>query len=189
MGVFIGYDTPRPMGKGMTGGHVAAPIFGNFMKMALADKKAVPFRIPPGIKLVRVSLRTGHAGPGRGEPIPCMEAFKPYEEPDDAYSVVGFTNESGGFFHGSTSRTRRAASQAGAVASGTACCVYRSAPHAYINAACAPAPRPSPPEPIPSQGTPDAGRSRKTRRCHPPIAGLAAEASLTGEPHRRDWRS
>ena len=29
------------------------------MKMALADKKAVPFRIPPGIKLVRVSLRTG----------------------------------------------------------------------------------------------------------------------------------
>ena len=51
------------MGKGMTGGHVAAPIFGNFMKMALADKKAVPFRIPPGIKLVRVSLRTGHAQP------------------------------------------------------------------------------------------------------------------------------
>ena len=61
VGVFVGYDTPRPMGKGMTGGHVAAPIFGNFMKVALADKPAVPFRIPPGIKLVRVSLRTGPA--------------------------------------------------------------------------------------------------------------------------------
>jgi penicillin-binding protein 1A len=99
VGVFIGYDTPRPMGKGMTGGHVAAPIFGDFMKMVLADKKAVPFRIPPGIKLVRVSLRTGMRAQG-GEPESVLEAFKPYEDPDDPYSIVGFTNESGGFFMG-----------------------------------------------------------------------------------------
>lgn len=99
VGVFIGYDTPRPMGKGMTGGHVAAPVFANFMKMALADKKAVPFRIPPGIKLVRVSLRTGmRAQPGETDTV--MEAFKPYEEPDDAYSIVGFTNDRGGFYTG-----------------------------------------------------------------------------------------
>jgi penicillin-binding protein 1A len=97
VGVFVGYDTPRAMGKGMTGGHVAAPIFGNFMKLALADKKAVPFRIPPGIKLARVSLRTGLRAQG-GEPDTVMEAFKPYEEPDDAYSIIGFTNESGGFY-------------------------------------------------------------------------------------------
>jgi penicillin-binding protein 1A len=99
VGVYVGYDTPKPMGKGQTGGHVAAPIFGNFMKMALADKKAVPFRIPPGIKLVRVSLRTGLRAQG-GEPDSVLEAFKPYEEPDDAYSVIGFTNDSGGFFTG-----------------------------------------------------------------------------------------
>jgi penicillin-binding protein 1A len=99
VGIFVGYDTPRPMGKGMTGGHVAAPIFGDFMKMALADKKAVPFRIPPGIKLVRVSLRTGMRAQG-GEPDAVLEAFKPYEDPDDPYSIVGFTNESGGFFMG-----------------------------------------------------------------------------------------
>jgi penicillin-binding protein 1A len=99
VGVFVGYDTPRPMGKGMTGGHVAAPIFGEFMKMVLADKKAVPFRIPPGIKLVRVSLRTGMRAQG-AEADGVLEAFKPYEEPDDPYSIVGFTNESGGFFMG-----------------------------------------------------------------------------------------
>jgi penicillin-binding protein 1A len=99
VGVFVGYDTPRPMGKGMTGGHVAAPIFGEFMKMALADRKAVPFRIPPGIKLVRVSLRTGMRAQGT-EADSVLEAFKPYEEPDDPYSIVGFTNESGGFFMG-----------------------------------------------------------------------------------------
>jgi penicillin-binding protein 1A len=99
VGVFVGYDVPRPMGKGMVGGHVAAPIFANFMKMALADTKPVPFRIPPGIKLVRVSLRTGLKAQG-GEPDAVVEAFKPNEEPDDAYSVIGFTNDSGGFFTG-----------------------------------------------------------------------------------------
>jgi penicillin-binding protein 1A len=96
VGVFVGYDTPRPMGKGMTGGRVAAPIFANFMKAALEGKRAVPFRIPPGIKLVRVSLRTGLRA-GAGEKGAVEEAFKPTEEPDDAYSIIGFTNESGTF--------------------------------------------------------------------------------------------
>jgi penicillin-binding protein 1A len=96
VGVFIGYDTPRPMGKGQTGGHVAAPIFGNFMKMALADKKAVPFRIPPGIKLVRVNVRSGLRAQA-GESDTVLEAFKPGEEPDDNYSMIGFGNDGGTF--------------------------------------------------------------------------------------------
>jgi penicillin-binding protein 1A len=101
VGVFVGYDSPRPMGKGMTGGHVAAPIFANFMKMALAETKIVPavFRKPPGINLVRVSLRTGLRAQA-GEPDAVYEAFKPNEGPDDPYSVIGFTNESGGFYTG-----------------------------------------------------------------------------------------
>ncbi|MGE5511244.1 MAG: penicillin-binding protein 1A [Bacteroidota bacterium] len=95
VGVFVGYDTPRPMGKGMTGGQVAAPVFGNFMKMALADKKAVPFRIPPGIKLVRVNPRTGLRA--QGEPDAILEAFKPNEEPDDPYSLIGFGTDGGSY--------------------------------------------------------------------------------------------
>jgi hypothetical protein len=39
-----------------------------------------------------------------------MEAFKPHEEPDDAYSVIGFTNESGGFFTGEQSDAPRSLS-------------------------------------------------------------------------------
>jgi penicillin-binding protein 1A len=90
VGVFVGYDTPRPMGKGQTGGRVAAPIFGAFMKKALADKPATPFRIPPGIKLVRVNHRTGlRASADQSDTI--MEAFKPGEGPDDAYSVIGLS--------------------------------------------------------------------------------------------------
>jgi penicillin-binding protein 1A len=91
VGVFVGYDTPKPLGKGNTGGHVAAPIFGEFMKLALSDTPAIPFRIPPGIKLVRVNAHTGlRAAPGDTAAI--MEAFKPDEEPDDAYSVIGFSD-------------------------------------------------------------------------------------------------
>ncbi|WP_083556250.1 penicillin-binding protein 1A [Hyphomicrobium sp. NDB2Meth4] len=94
VGVFMGYDTPTPMGKGNTGGKLAAPVFGNFMKEALADQPASPFRIPPGIKLARVNLRTGLRA-GEEDPQSIMEAFKPDEEPDDAYSVIGFTEQGG----------------------------------------------------------------------------------------------
>ena len=90
VGVYIGYDTPKPMGKGQTGGKVAAPIFGNFMKMAQAGKPVTPFRVPPGIRLVEVNARTGlRAAPGDTKTT--QEAFKPNEYPDDAYSVIGFS--------------------------------------------------------------------------------------------------
>jgi penicillin-binding protein 1A len=96
VGVFVGYDSPKPMGKHATGGAVAVPIFGAFMKLALADKPATPFRIPPGIKLIRVNPSTGlRAQPG--DPKSVLEAFKPDEEPDDPHSIIGFTDETGGF--------------------------------------------------------------------------------------------
>ncbi|MGD9784316.1 MAG: penicillin-binding protein 1A [Hyphomicrobiaceae bacterium] len=91
VGVFVGYDIPRPMGKGQTGGAVAAPIFGDFMKLALADKPAVPFRVPPGIRQVRVNIKTGLRAEA-SDPDTVVESFKPGEEPDDAYSVIGFTS-------------------------------------------------------------------------------------------------
>ena len=48
VGVYIGYDKPRRLGKGATGGGLAAPIFKDFMKVALADKPAMPFQVPAG---------------------------------------------------------------------------------------------------------------------------------------------
>jgi penicillin-binding protein 1A len=96
-GVYIGYDKPRHLSfpGGATGGHLAAPIVRDFLKTALADKPAVPFRVPPGIKLVRVDHKTGlRAGPGTERPI--LEAFKPGTAPPDSYSVIGFDNGQGG---------------------------------------------------------------------------------------------
>ncbi len=104
VGVYVGYDNPKPMGKATTGGQIAAPIFGNFMKMALADKKAVPFRMPPGLKQVWVNKTTGlKASRGEGEAIP--EYFKPGEEPDDGSSFLGFEQVS---FEGDRGRSGNA---------------------------------------------------------------------------------
>ena len=92
VGVYMGYDKPRHLGRGATGGHLSAPIVKDFLKVALADKPAVPFRVPPGIKLIRVDLKTGQrAVPGTERPI--LEAFKPGTAPPDNYSVVGYGND------------------------------------------------------------------------------------------------
>ncbi len=86
-GVFVGYDTPTPMGKRATGGGLAAPIFRDFMKMALADKPAIPFRVPPGIRLISINSKTGlRAPPGSKSAI--LEAFKSNDEMPRDYDPV-----------------------------------------------------------------------------------------------------
>jgi penicillin-binding protein 1A len=95
VGVYMGFDKPRSLGRGETGGALAAPVVKNFMKVALANKPAMPFRVPPGIKLVRVDLKTGtRAGPETQRAI--LEAFKPGTAPPDNYSVVGYGNGESG---------------------------------------------------------------------------------------------
>ena len=95
VGVYIGYDKPRHLARGATGGHLAAPIVKDFLKVALADKPGVPFRVPPGIKLIRTDPKTGmRAGPGTERAI--LESFKPGTAPPDSYSVVGFGSGEGG---------------------------------------------------------------------------------------------
>jgi penicillin-binding protein 1A len=99
VGVYMGYDKPRHLGRGATGGHLAAPIVKDFMKVALADKPAVPFRVPPGIKLIRVDLKTGQrAGPDSQKVI--LEAFKPGTAPPDNAAVVGYGNGGDSRFFG-----------------------------------------------------------------------------------------
>jgi penicillin-binding protein 1A len=80
VGVYIGFDNPSPLGHGETGGNVSAPVVRDFFKIALADQPPIPFRAPPGIKLVRVNLKTGLPS-GPGDPKAIMEAFKPTQDP------------------------------------------------------------------------------------------------------------
>lgn len=88
-GVYIGYDTPKPMGRGNTGGGIAAPIFTSFMKDALDGKAKVDFRVPRGIKLIPINRKTGLLAKAGGDGV-IMEAFKPGTAPPDRFSVIGF---------------------------------------------------------------------------------------------------
>jgi penicillin-binding protein 1A len=95
VGIYVGYDKPRNLGAKATGGALAAPIAKDFMKLALADKQAVPFKVPAGIKLIRVDAKTGmRAGPGEGGRT-ILEAFKPGTAPPDNYSVIGVADADG----------------------------------------------------------------------------------------------
>ncbi|GBE42426.1 MAG TPA: penicillin-binding protein 1A [Rhizobiales bacterium] len=98
VGVFVGFDQPKPMGRGETGSGAASPIFRDFMIAALADKPAVPFRIPPGIQLIRINRKTGfRAGPG--DPGAILEAFKPGTQPANFYqSRAPAASRGPGFF-------------------------------------------------------------------------------------------
>jgi penicillin-binding protein 1A len=86
VGVYMGFDKPKSLGTSATAGQYAAPIFRDFMIAALKDKPATPFRVPAGIKLIRVDPRTGMRSGGEGG---ILEAFKPGTAPPDSYSVIG----------------------------------------------------------------------------------------------------
>ena len=93
-GVYMGFDKPRHIGRLATGGHLAAPIVKDFLKVSLADKPPIPFSVPPGIKLIRVDAKSGmRASPGDTKVI--LEAFKPGTAPPDSYSVIGADTANG----------------------------------------------------------------------------------------------
>jgi penicillin-binding protein 1A len=93
-GVYMGFDKPRHIARLATGGHLAAPIVKDFLKIALVDKPPIPFAVPPGIKLIRVNAKNGmRAGPG--DPKVILEAFKPGTAPPDNYSVIGTDQANG----------------------------------------------------------------------------------------------
>jgi len=87
VGVFAGFDEPGTLGPKETGSSVAAPIFRDFMAEALKDKPAIPFRIPPGIRLVRVNAETGRLA-GSGDSRVILEAFKPGTVPTGEQTVL-----------------------------------------------------------------------------------------------------
>jgi penicillin-binding protein 1A len=78
-GVFIGYDDPDSLGDDETGGHIAAPVFRDFMIAALKDAPATAFRTPRGMRLYRVNPNTGSLAAAAGSAI--YEAHKPGTEP------------------------------------------------------------------------------------------------------------
>ena len=59
VGVFVGYDEPKSLGKFETGSRVAAPIFRDFMNKSYIKTKPIPFNIPDSIKFINIDLFSG----------------------------------------------------------------------------------------------------------------------------------
>ncbi len=58
-GIWTGYDKPTPMGAGFTGGAICAPIWGEFMRQALAARPAMDFSKPDSVVSVLIDPETG----------------------------------------------------------------------------------------------------------------------------------
>ena len=85
-GVYLGFDNPKTLGKG-AGSHMAARVFADFMKTALANEKNQPFSVPNGLSFVRVNRATGVAAASDPNGTIISEAFKPGQKPNPAPAV------------------------------------------------------------------------------------------------------
>ncbi len=92
-GVFMGYDKPRSLGDSAQAALYTAPVFRDFMKMALKETPDTPFRVPPGVKLISVDVHSGMRASGAGA---ILEAFKPGTAPPDSFGGGGVAQSSGG---------------------------------------------------------------------------------------------
>ena len=75
IGVYVGFDEPKTLGRYETGAKAALPIFKKFVKNVVVKKEARPFRIPKNINLVMVDPNTG-LPPGLGTKKIIYESFK-----------------------------------------------------------------------------------------------------------------
>ena len=80
VGLYVGYDQPQSLGERETGGSTAVPIFESVMAEALKGKPASPFRVPKGVRLVRVDAATGRLAEF-GDKKAIWEAYLPGTEP------------------------------------------------------------------------------------------------------------
>ena len=59
IGVYVGFDEPKSLGKYETGAKAALPVFKKFIKNVVKKKDSLPFKIPKNINLVIVDAETG----------------------------------------------------------------------------------------------------------------------------------
>ncbi len=75
IGVYIGFDNPKTLGKFETGSKAALPVFKNFVENALFEEDFQDFRVPKNIFLTSLNYDTGQKSqPGEKNTI--VEALK-----------------------------------------------------------------------------------------------------------------
>jgi penicillin-binding protein 1A len=96
IGVFVGFDEPKPLGAKETGASSAVPAFEYFVTEALKDQPPVPFRVPSGVRMVRVDIEGAGEGKEKSEKKTIWEAFIPGTEPGEA-GAAPILNDGSGF--------------------------------------------------------------------------------------------
>jgi len=86
IGVYVGFDEPKTLGKYETGAKAALPIFKKFVQNVVKKKDALPFKVPKSINLVVVDAENGMSPNNNTKKI-IYEAFK---SNDDFF--VGLSN-------------------------------------------------------------------------------------------------
>ena len=75
VGVYVGHDNPKSLGKIETGSRAAMPIFKEFVKKAVNNYEARPFKVAKGIKMMVVDSITGKKA-DFGSKKTIIESFK-----------------------------------------------------------------------------------------------------------------
>lgn len=81
-GCYIGYDRPRPLGRGASGGGMCGPVFQSFMAEAIRTYGGARFAVPPGGYFIKIDRNTGARLPDSASgPNVIAEYFREGEEP------------------------------------------------------------------------------------------------------------
>ena len=81
-GCYIGYDQPRGLGRGASGGGMCGPVFNQFMQKAVERYGGGDFKVPPGGRFIKIDRFSGArlADDASGQSV-VAEYFRDGEEP------------------------------------------------------------------------------------------------------------
>ncbi|MBY6114351.1 PBP1A family penicillin-binding protein [Mameliella alba] len=95
-GCYIGYDTPRPLGRGASGGGMCGPVFNEFMKEAVKKYGGGSFKVPEECQFIKIDRFSGARLPNDASgPNVVSECFRAGEEPifgimfDGGFAISG----------------------------------------------------------------------------------------------------
>ena len=96
-GCYIGYDQPRSLGRGASGGGMCGPVFDQFMEHAVDEFGGGPFDVPSGGQFIKIDRVTGARLPDDASgPNVVAEYFRQGVQP--VFGVAGAVD--GGFAMG-----------------------------------------------------------------------------------------
>ena len=92
VGVFVGYDDPKSLGKFETGAKTAMPIFKSFIKNSVNKSEARPFKASKNVKMMVVDAKTGEKAEFGSEEM-IIEVFKKKQSLNNLNNDINLRNK------------------------------------------------------------------------------------------------